>query len=75
LKADLRGLFTDAKAVGRHRLEEVQGGVSETVQAARRFEQETVEALREQIEDHPWGSLAAAFCAGIFAGSFFSKRG
>jgi ElaB/YqjD/DUF883 family membrane-anchored ribosome-binding protein len=71
----LRGLLKDAKAVGHDRLEQVQDRLSEEVQAARQMGQDTVETLREEIKDHPWGTLAMAFCAGILAGSFFSKRG
>ena len=75
LRADFRGLLRDAATVGRERAGQAHERLDEQARAATQLGQDTVEMLREEIEDHPWGTMAAAFCAGILAGSFFLKRG
>lgn len=75
LKADIRGLFQDSMAFGREKVGQSRERLSEEMQTAREKGRETWDLIKGEMEDHPLGTLAVAFLAGVVAGFFFPKRG
>jgi len=75
LKADLQSLLQDSTAVGRNRAERAKDRLVNEMNEIKQKSRETIGMVRDELEEHPFATLAAAFTAGALLGLFLPKRG
>ena len=75
LKADLQCLLQDSTAVGRNRAEQAKDRLIQEMNEIKQKSRETIEMVRDDLGEHPFATLAAAFAAGAVVGLFVPRRG